>query len=222
MMELTERPRIRAYLVSELNFPTFSGNPMQWFTFWDSFEVAVHWNQSLKEVQKFNYLKTQITVDHSRAVAGFPLTNGNYPKAVNLLKKRFSQPSKLVNAHRQALLDLPNLTNHLVSLQRFYDTTGPHVKGLETLGKSHETYGHMLVPILKGKLPHQVRQNPARHLSKQEWSFSQLREAILNEMHILVVGIDTNSLPSPAVEASFLTQTQGNKETESSKVHLLQ
>jgi len=34
----------------------------------------------------------------------------------------------------------------------------------------------------------------------------------LNEMRILEVGIHTNSIPSPAVTASFLTQTQGNKQ----------
>ncbi|KAK2552173.1 hypothetical protein P5673_026684 [Acropora cervicornis] len=48
--------------------------------------------------------------------------------------------------------------------------------------------------------------------TREDWSFSQLRESILNEMRIKEVGIHTNSLPSPAVKASFLTQTQGNKQ----------
>ena len=37
----------------KLNLPTFSGNPLRWFTFWDSFEAAVHSNTSLGGVQKF-------------------------------------------------------------------------------------------------------------------------------------------------------------------------
>ena len=69
----------------------------------------------------------------------------------------------------------------------------------------------MLVPILKGKLPHQVRQNLARHLSKQEWSFSQLREAILNEMRILEVGIDTNSFPPLLLRLHSLPKPKGTK-----------
>lgn len=63
----------------------------------------MHLNQSLGEVHKFNYRKAQPTRNASTAVAGFPLTNGNYPKAVNLLKERFAQQSELVNAHMQAL-----------------------------------------------------------------------------------------------------------------------
>ena len=35
----------------KLNLPTFSGNPLRWFTFWDSFEAAVHSNTSLGGVQ---------------------------------------------------------------------------------------------------------------------------------------------------------------------------
>ena len=73
----------------KLNLPTFSGNPLHWFTFWDSFEAAVHSNPTLGGVQKFTYLKAQLMGDASRAVAGFPLTNSNYEQAVNLLKERF-------------------------------------------------------------------------------------------------------------------------------------
>ena len=36
--------------------PPFSGKPLQWFTFWDSFEAAVHSNSSLGDVQNFSYL----------------------------------------------------------------------------------------------------------------------------------------------------------------------
>ena len=88
----------------KLNLPTFSG---RWFTFWDSFEVAIHSNTSLGGVQKFTYLKAQLMGDALRAVTGFPLTNSNYDQAVTLLRERFGQPNKIINAHMQALLDLP-------------------------------------------------------------------------------------------------------------------
>ena len=40
----------------KLSLPTFSGDPLQWQMFWDSFDAAVHSNVSLSGVQKFNYL----------------------------------------------------------------------------------------------------------------------------------------------------------------------
>lgn len=41
----------------KLTMPTFAGDILQWQTFWDSFESAVHDNSSLSDVEKFNYLK---------------------------------------------------------------------------------------------------------------------------------------------------------------------
>ena len=87
----------------KLNLSTFSGNPLRWFRFWDSFEAAVHSNTSLGGVQKFTYLKAQLVGDALRAVTGFPLPNNNYQQAVTLLRERFGQPNKIINAH----MDLP-------------------------------------------------------------------------------------------------------------------
>ena len=115
----------------KLNLPTFTGNPLQWFTFWDSFQAAVHSNTTLGDIQKFSYLKAQLTGDAARAISGFPLTNDNYTKAVQLLKERFGNASKVINAHMQSLLDLPNPKYELASLQPFYDTMESHIRGLE-------------------------------------------------------------------------------------------
>ena len=103
----------------KLNLPTFTGNPLHWCTFWDSFEASVHSNSNLSGVQKFSYLQAQLVGDASRAIAGFPLTNNNYEQAVNLLKERFGQPSKIINAHMQALLDRSSPSYQLTSLQLF-------------------------------------------------------------------------------------------------------
>ena len=40
----------------KLSLPTFSGDSIQWQTFWDSFDATVHSNAGLSGVQKFNYL----------------------------------------------------------------------------------------------------------------------------------------------------------------------
>ena len=195
----------------KLNLPSFSGNPLKWSTFWDSFEAAVHSNTTLGGVQKFSYLKAQLTGDASRAIAGFPLSNVNYEQAIKLLKERFGQPSKIISAHMQALLDIASPINQLTSLQLFYDTMENHVRGLESLGRSHESYGDLLVPIILGKLPHELRKNLAREHDNPEWKFQELREAIVKEIRILEAGAQLNDTPygvTPTVTSSFLTQTQ--------------
>ena len=105
----------------KLSIPNFSGNTLQWQSFWDCFEAAVHSNPSLTGVQKLNYLRAQLQGEAAKVVAGFPLTNANYEHSVTLLTERFGQPHKLVQVHMQALLDMPNPDNSLTSLQLFHD-----------------------------------------------------------------------------------------------------
>ena len=62
----------------------------------------------------------------------------------------------------QALLNLPSPANDKSSLQQFYDSMETHVRGLASLGKSQETYGDLLVPIIIGKHPNNLKRNLAR------------------------------------------------------------
>ena len=39
---------------------TFSGDPLEWQTFWDSFDAAINKNAGLSRVQKFTYLRGQV------------------------------------------------------------------------------------------------------------------------------------------------------------------
>ena len=64
------------------------------------------------------------------------------------LRGHFGQPNKIISAHMQALLDLPNPVYELLSLKLFYNTMENHVRGLESLGRSHETYEDLLVQIV--------------------------------------------------------------------------
>jgi len=46
--------------VTCLPLPTFSGDLLNWQTFWDSFDAAVNQNVDLSGVQKFTYLDSQV------------------------------------------------------------------------------------------------------------------------------------------------------------------
>lgn len=141
-------------------------------------------------------------VDALRAVAGFPLTNNNYDQVVNLLEEQFGQPTKTVNAHMWALLDLTTPSYHLSSLQTFHDTLENHVQGLDALGRSHETYGDLLIPVILGKLPLDMCTNLPRDHDGHKWTFPQLRDSILE------VGTHT-PFSKGTLLGTFLTQAQG-------------
>ncbi|XP_053376643.1 uncharacterized protein LOC128547613 [Mercenaria mercenaria] len=72
----------------KFSLPNFNGNILEWQAFWDSFSSAVHSNQNLTDVQKFNYLRSQLEDEAARKIDGFALTNANYSNAVELLHEQ--------------------------------------------------------------------------------------------------------------------------------------
>ncbi len=163
----------------KLTLPTFMGNPLKWQTFWDTYKIAIHENVSLSDVQKFTYLKAQLSGEAANSVEGLPLTESNY------------QPHKIINAHMQALLDLPSPTDSVTNLRRFYDSMENHIRGLEALGKKQDTYGDILILIVFAKIPTSIKHNIIRANGTNNWTVEQLRKTILREIQILEAGEET-------------------------------
>ena len=135
----------------KLELPMFSGNPLSWRSFWDSFDAAVNTKPTLSLIHKFNYLKVQLQGDAAQAIADLLLTEMNYAQSITLLKQHFGQPDKLINAHTHAFIDLPGPMNELSSLQLFHDIAENHITGFTSLKVLKDSYGTILVPIIHGK-----------------------------------------------------------------------
>ena len=98
-------------------------------------------------MQKFCYIYAQLCRDAARVIVGFQLTNSSYDHSIALLKDRFGQIYKHVEAHKQDLIGSPNLNNTLSNLCESYDIIEGHNFSLETLRKPKNLYGSLLVPI---------------------------------------------------------------------------
>ena len=62
-------------------FRKFNRDPLDWKSFKETFEVAVHSSDSISNIEKFTYLKTYLDKLALKAIEGFPLTNENYAAA---------------------------------------------------------------------------------------------------------------------------------------------
>ncbi|VDI60377.1 Hypothetical predicted protein [Mytilus galloprovincialis] len=173
----------------KLNLPTFGGNMLEWQPFWDSFSAAVHDNLSLNDVQKFNYLKFG---EATQCIAGLQITNTNYGQALHVLKQRFGQPHKIVQTYMQSLISLPSPTSNITHLKKFYDSMENYIRGLESIGESHESFGSLLVPIILNKLPGNIRENMVRAHGGDHWNLPSLRQAIQHEITIKEAGQSVN------------------------------
>ena len=171
----------------------FSGNTLDWLTFWDPFRAAIHSNPNLSGVYKFNYLKAQLQGDAAKAIS---LSDHKYLHALTILQDCFGhQTDHLINAYMQALLELPKRSNSLRSLHSFHHAVESHTRGLSSLGKSEHTCGDLLVTVIREKLHKEIKTNIARSKTTSELSLFKLMAAILDELECGA----HNSLMGPTV-----------------------
>ncbi|GFU64048.1 uncharacterized protein TNCV_4677531 [Trichonephila clavipes] len=144
----TDNIRIK---VPKYHITRFYGNDAsKWLTFWNSFETAVHNNESLNKVDKFNYLKAHLGESALNTVESFPISAEAYEEAVELLKNRFANPEILIQAHMNKILSLQPLknTNDLRSFRKFVDNCNVQFRSLNSLGVSSANYGKILCHML--------------------------------------------------------------------------
>ncbi|GBL76691.1 hypothetical protein AVEN_53386-1 [Araneus ventricosus] len=140
----------------KLSISKFYGQSSLWLSFWNSFESAIHENDSLSEVSKFNYLKAHLGGSALSTVEGFALTPENYEIAIKLLKKeRFGRSDVLINTHLNNLLRICPLKNSddIVSFRKMFDNIQTEIRSLESLNVLKETYQNLLCPLLLKCLP---------------------------------------------------------------------
>ena len=92
-----------------------------------------------------------------------------------LLKERYDEASKLVDAHMKALIGISSPANTLVALQQFHDSVEGHVRSLQSLGTPPEQYESMLVPMLQSKLSPGTLRNLARANGTEQWTLTSHR-----------------------------------------------
>lgn len=92
----------------KLNLPRFGGNPLEFFPFWERFEVAVN-STKIPDVNKFIYLKSVLDGDALAAVRGLAMTPDNYGVAKEIILDRFGRKEKIIFHHVECLLNFKDL-----------------------------------------------------------------------------------------------------------------
>ncbi|XP_015780536.1 PREDICTED: uncharacterized protein LOC107358452 [Acropora digitifera] len=108
------------------------------------------------------------------------LSSANYEAAVVLLKERYEDPQKIINAHKDALDNLPIVENarDLKAVRHLYDEVEANVRALSALDQEAEEYGGLLLPLMFHKIPEEIRLSICTKVSKENWNL----EAVLKEL----------------------------------------
>uniref|UniRef100_A0A7I4Y2Q8 CCHC-type domain-containing protein n=1 Tax=Haemonchus contortus TaxID=6289 RepID=A0A7I4Y2Q8_HAECO len=105
------RPKLPA-----IPIPTFSGKVWEYKNFWTLFCANVH-DQPLTKLQKFNYLLNALSGEARELVKRYSVTEDNYDLAVESLRKKYGDNSKLID-RLQARLEAAKAEDFTTQAQR--------------------------------------------------------------------------------------------------------
>ena len=103
-------------------------------------------------------MKSFLTEKASRGVKGLAITTENYEEALQVLDERFDNVQIIVSSHFEELTKLPVVYNNddTAKLRELYDKIETNLRSLRATGIQADTYGCILVPMLKNKLPKEI------------------------------------------------------------------
>ncbi|XP_071042324.1 uncharacterized protein [Parasteatoda tepidariorum] len=157
-VEVETKPEMLNIKLPKIVIPKFSGNISDWLTFWNSFETSIHKNKSLDDVSKFNYLKAHLCGTALETIGGFAISSENYVKAIDLLEQRFGRKETLINNHMSQLLEITPLkrSGDVKNFRQLFDKIQIHIRSLESLGISSDTFSTLLSPVILKSIPNDL------------------------------------------------------------------
>ena len=183
----------------KLTIQPFKGDLTTWITFWDSYKAAIHENSSLSDIDKFNYLCSLLQGPALDAVCGLTLTATNYKEAVSVLERRFGNKQQIISKHMDILLNVEPVTSsyNLRGLRQLYDTVESHVRGLQSLGVSSDSYGSLLSSVLLKKLPQELKLIISRELGSGDWKLDRIMQLLETEVQARERASNNGTAPQP-------------------------
>ena len=89
-----------------IELPVFKGNPLKWQGSWDQFEISVHQNESISDIDCFNCLKKYLSGLAVENISGLTLSSANYKESVTILTVRYDNNQVLISAHLVSVLKM--------------------------------------------------------------------------------------------------------------------
>ena len=82
------RPKKPGVNLPKISIKKFSGNPIKWQQFYDTFKATIDSNEYLSDVEKFSYFTGLLEGQAYQSLEGFNVTKDNYKRTLELLSER--------------------------------------------------------------------------------------------------------------------------------------
>ena len=142
-----------------ISIPKFSGNYESWRSFHDQFVSLIHSNLSIPNIQKHQYLISNISGEAAQLLKYITVTDNSYPGAWEILYKRYENKRVLITTQLSRLFSQPASTfENPTSIKRLLDVTNECVHALQNLEIDISNWDPIFVFIVSQKLPSDTRQ----------------------------------------------------------------
>ena len=182
----------------KLEFPVFKGNPLEWQSFYDQFNISIHQNKTLSDIDRFNYLRRYLAGQALATISGLTLNSENYKEALNILIDRYGNPQVLISAHMETLVKINKVKNmeNLEALRKLYNDIENCMRNLKSLKIESSTYGYLLIPLLKEKIPDELNMIISRKFSGNVWTLELMLKYFNEELQAKEICVPFKSTSS--------------------------
>lgn len=153
-----------AVQLPKIDVPTFTGNPVDWISFFELFQTLIIDNSQLTDIQRFMYLKSYLRNEPLNLISTLQLTNDNFQIAIDTLQKRYANKTLLVNTHIKVLMELSSLSkSSSQNLREFLTRSKQNLDALSILLSKEEQYELFIIYLLEQKLDFNTRKEFESH-----------------------------------------------------------
>lgn len=136
-----------------ISIPKFVGDYYKWTPFYDLFNSMIHTKPNLSGVQKFHYLKTNLSGEALQLIDHLQITDANYAAAWKSLVDRYQNRRLLVNSHINNLFNLPiSKEASATSIKNLVDKTQECLNALNNLNLSTKDWDPLIVYIITQRI----------------------------------------------------------------------
>lgn len=157
----SQRPQLTSnkdVKLPQLTVPKFDGDLHKWPTFNDIYRSLVHSNDSLTDIEKFQYLLSFLEGEPFNLIKSIQLVSSNYPIAIDTLVKRYENKRILATAYWNAIVAAPNLQNNSsTELRSLLDIFRENLSALEVLHFPVKQWCFVLFNMLLQKLDKSIK-----------------------------------------------------------------
>ncbi|UYV60592.1 hypothetical protein LAZ67_1001615 [Cordylochernes scorpioides] len=130
----------------KINLPIFNGDSANWLSFREIFNSTINSNQTLTEIQKFQYLNASVKGPAEKLIRGFPISDRNYQQAWDTLCNRFNNRRELAFSQINKIFSIRPLKSITTgSLYEILDVCNEGIRNLSVLGLEKNTLTDLIL-----------------------------------------------------------------------------